>query len=93
VLKDRQDTATAVKQETTRELKQRLALGRDLAIRLRGAVKAAIGPRSELLKRFGMAPLRKREKPPEESSPEEKPPENPGPTTPPAGGSKPEVVP
>ena len=89
-LKDRQDTAIAVKQETTRELKERLATGRELAIRLRGAVKAAIGPRSELLNRFGVAPLRKRRK--TERSFESQPPASPGPVLPLQPGGKPELV-
>ena len=84
-LKAKQDSARAEKQENTRELKRMLAEGRDLAIRLRGAVKASMGPRSERLVKFGLAPLRKRRKTPESGSVG-------GATLPPAGAGKPEIV-
>ena len=63
VLKAKQDSLQAAKQETTRELKAMLVKGRELAIRLRGVVRANLGPHSELLTKYGVAPLRKRRKP------------------------------
>lgn len=58
--KARQDSHTALRQQATQDLKAMVALGRELAIRLRGAVRADVGPKSELLVQFGMAPLRPR---------------------------------
>jgi hypothetical protein len=86
-LKARQNSAQAAKQESTRELKAMLVKGRELAIRLRGVVRANIGPHSELLTKYGVAPLRKRrraEKPTEGETPEV-----PAPATPRAGGDPP----
>lgn len=60
VVKARQDAHTAGRQEATQELRSMLAEGRDLATRLRGAVKADLGPRTERLVHFGIAPTRKR---------------------------------
>ncbi|HEV2854951.1 MAG TPA: hypothetical protein VHC97_19320 [Thermoanaerobaculia bacterium] len=74
-MKALQDSHTAARQEATQELNKLLAQGRDLAIRLRAVVKGEIGPRSERLVEFNMAPLRKRarrktaEKPPEVTTP------------------------
>lgn len=74
-LKARQVSAAALRQRTTQELKVKLEEGRELAMRLRGTVRAGLGPRNEGLVQFGMAPLRARrrgEKPGEEgpTSPE-----------------------
>ncbi|HYN20277.1 MAG TPA: hypothetical protein VE078_04905 [Thermoanaerobaculia bacterium] len=69
-LRVQQDSLTAARQRTTQELKQEVVVTRDLAMRLRAAAKLKLGPRSELLVRFGVAPLRRRtrkatkEKPP-----------------------------
>ena len=71
-LKDAQDTHQANRQRATQELKDALGRGKDSAIKLRGFVKAKIGPRSELLVRFGVPPLRKRiRKPVEKPAPTE----------------------
>ena len=59
-MKARQDSLTAARQETTQALRKLLLEGKDLAIRLRGAVKANLGPRSEGLVQFGIPPIRKR---------------------------------
>lgn len=59
-MKARQDSLTAARQETTQALRKLVLEGRDLAIRLRGAVKANLGPRSEGLVQFGIPPIRKR---------------------------------
>lgn len=62
VLKARQDSQTAARQRTTQELKQELDVVRELAMRLRAAAKLRLGPRSELLVQFGVAPLRQRKR-------------------------------
>jgi hypothetical protein len=80
-MKAQQDSFTAARQEATQELKKLVAEGRDLAIRLRGAVKAEIGPRSERLVQFNMKPIRKRPR----KTKAEKPPEVTTPTAPSAG--------
>ena len=59
-VKARQDAHTAGRQEATQELRSMLAEGRDLAIRLRNAIKAEIGSKTERLVHFGMIPTRKR---------------------------------
>ena len=59
-LKLRQDTARAIRQRSTQELKAFKTKGRGLIIRLRGAVKADLGHDNETLVQFGMAPFRKR---------------------------------
>ena len=87
-VKARQDSHTAARQEATQELKQRLKDGREFAIRLRGVVKANIGPKSERLVQFGIAPIRKRTRKPAATPPVVEPPA-PGTPTPPgdqAGG-------
>jgi hypothetical protein len=50
----------AEKQEATNRCNAILTEGNDLAMRIRAAVKAALGPRNERLTQFGIAPLRKR---------------------------------
>lgn len=76
-LKARQDELTALRQQTTQQLKEAVARGKDVAIRLRAVVKAKFGPRAERLVQFNMAPIRKRtrkrviaEKPPDGEAPE-----------------------
>jgi hypothetical protein len=58
--KARQEMHTASKQQATQDLKAKVANGKEKAIRLRGAVRADIGPRSERLVHYRIAPLRKR---------------------------------
>jgi len=70
--KARQDSLQASRQEVTQDLNTLLDKGKDEAIRLRGVLRAELGPRSERLVHFGVAPLRKRSrrtKPPEEEPP------------------------
>jgi hypothetical protein len=74
--KARQDSFQASRQEATQDLNTLLDKGRDEAIRLRGILRAELGPRSERLVHFGVAPLRKRTrrtKPPEDDPPLAKP--------------------
>ena len=68
--KARQVSYTAARQLATQELEMVLDRGREIAMRLRGAAKLKIGPRSELLVQFGVAPLRRRTR----RNPEEIPP-------------------
>jgi hypothetical protein len=59
-LKARQEELTALRQETTQQLGAAVARTRDAAMRFRAIVKAKLGPRSERLVHFNVAPLRKR---------------------------------
>ena len=74
-MKALQDSHAASRQLATQELRKLVTEGRDLAIRLRGAVRANIGPKSEQLVEFNIRPIRKRprktkaEKPPEVTTP------------------------
>ena len=93
-MKALQASHTAARQVATQELGKLVTQGRELAIRLRGAVKANIGPKSEQLVEFKMKPIRKRprkakaEKPPEVTTPEASPA---GTQTPKPQDTKPEV--
>ncbi len=48
------------KQQETRELRSLMLQGKDAAAKLRSAIKAHFGPRSERLVQYGMTPIRKR---------------------------------
>lgn len=50
------------KQQETRDLRSVMTEGKDAAAKLRAAVKAHFGPRSERLVQFGMTPIRKRKR-------------------------------
>lgn len=54
----------ATKQEGTQDFKALVREGKDAATKLRAAVKAHFGPRSERLLEFGIQPLRPRKKAP-----------------------------
>jgi hypothetical protein len=43
-------------------LRKEVSVGQDMAMRLRAAAKLKLGLRSELLVRFGVAPLRQRKR-------------------------------
>jgi hypothetical protein len=58
--KSRQDALQAQRQAVTQELEKLVAQGKETSIRLRGVARADLGPRSEQLVHFGVAPLRKR---------------------------------
>ncbi len=60
VLKARQEELTALRQEVTQLLKGAIGRVKDASIVFRSAVRAKIGPRSERLVHFKIAPLRKR---------------------------------
>ncbi len=59
-MKAEQESFTASRQQATQDLQMTLDRGREMAMRLRGAVKFKIGPRNERLVQFGIAPLRRR---------------------------------
>jgi len=59
-LKDRQESLTAERQEVTQKLKDAVKDGREASRRLRGAVKANLGTRTERLVQFRVAPNRPR---------------------------------
>jgi hypothetical protein len=69
-LKARQDELTALRQQTTQQLRDVVTRGRDAAIQLRAAVKAKLGPRTERLVHFDMTPIRKRSRKKEEKPPD-----------------------
>ena len=48
------------KQQETRDLRSVMTEGKDAAAKLRSAIKAHFGPRSERLVQYGMTPIRKR---------------------------------
>ena len=74
-VKAQQDLYAGARQKATQDLGVALERGKEAAVKLRGFVKAKLGPKNELLNRFGVAPVRRRvrtvEKPP--PSPPEKP--------------------
>ena len=59
-LRVRQQTLRADKQKVTQDLKAAVRRVKDLMLHLRTAVRFDIGPRSEKLVEFNMAPLRQR---------------------------------
>lgn len=71
--KNRQENLEGQRRETTQTLRDLSERGKDAARQLRALVKARLGPKSERLKQFGIAPLRKRirpsVKPPTEPAP------------------------
>jgi hypothetical protein len=59
-LKARQEELTALRQESTQQLKAAMLHLKESVMRFRAAVKAKLGPRNERLVHFKVAPLRKR---------------------------------
>lgn len=59
-LKGRQTELAALRQDVTKQLRETVARGKELAIKIRSMVRGKIGPRSELLTLWKVAPLRKR---------------------------------
>lgn len=60
VLSSRQEALKADRQKTTQDLRVAFDRARDLSIRVRAAVKSQLGPRTEKLVEFQVAPLRRR---------------------------------
>jgi hypothetical protein len=69
--KVRQTLLEADRELATLELRHEIAAGRDHIIRLRSQVKAALGPRDERLRDFGIAPIGKRPRKPPQEDPHE----------------------
>lgn len=59
-LQARQDELQAQRQEVTQQLKGAVARGKEIAIQIRSVVRGKIGPRSERLVHFKVAPIRPR---------------------------------
>jgi hypothetical protein len=81
VLKGQQKEHNARRQETTQLLLKALERLREAALRLRAAVKAKLGPYSERLVQFNVAPIRRRSRKPEKPPEEEPDPPPPPPPT------------
>lgn len=58
--KARQELHAGARQKATQDVGLLLDLGKEAAVKLRGFVKAKLGPKNELLVRFGIAPVRTR---------------------------------
>jgi hypothetical protein len=58
--KARQGLHAGARQKATQDLGDALEIGKEAAVKLRGFVKSKLGPKNELLVRFGMAPVRPR---------------------------------
>ena len=76
LVKAQQDLHAGARQKATQDLGLSLDWGKEAAVKLRGFIKAKLGPRNELLNRFGIAPVRRRfrtavEKPPPPPLPEQ----------------------
>lgn len=56
------------KQQETKDLQELIGKGKDAASQLRSAIKAHFGPKSEMLLKFGIKPIRKRKKAPAETA-------------------------
>lgn len=63
-LNNEREVARGVAGQTTRDIKDHLFRGRELASKLRRALQAHYGLRSEALRQFGIRPLRKAQRPP-----------------------------
>jgi hypothetical protein len=55
-----QESHAASRQATTQSLQEILVEGKDRAIRLRGAIRAELGPTTEQLNQYGIRPIRRR---------------------------------
>ena len=55
-----QELHTGARQKATQDLGLLVDLGKEAAVKLRGFVKAKLGPKNELLVRFGVTPVRTR---------------------------------
>jgi hypothetical protein len=85
-LKARQEELTALRQEVTQQLDAAVTRGKETAIRVRSVVRGKIGPKSERLVHFNVAPLRKR---PRKAKTVEKPPNGKAPGTDPDSPASP----
>jgi hypothetical protein len=58
--KNLQESHAASKQTSTQSLQEVVMEGKDQAIRLRWAIRAGLGPTTQMLTQFGIPPLRRR---------------------------------
>jgi hypothetical protein len=70
------------KQQETRDLRSLMIQGKDAAAKLRSAIKAHFGPRSERLVQYGMTPIRKPDSKNQKPKPADPAPASPSETTP-----------
>jgi hypothetical protein len=61
-LKARQNEMAALRQESTQQIKVVAAKGKETAIKIRSVLRGKVGPKSERLVHFKIAPLRKRQR-------------------------------
>jgi hypothetical protein len=91
-LKARQNEMAALRQESTQQLREAVIKGKETAIKIRSVLRGKVGPKSERLVHFKIAPLRKRPRKAKGTETEKKPAggapgETPGVTAAPSGGS------
>ncbi|PYQ65440.1 MAG: hypothetical protein DMF53_05525 [Acidobacteria bacterium] len=89
-LKARQNELQGLRQEVTQQLAAELTKGKETAIKIRSMTRGKIGPKSERLVHFKIAPLRKRPRKAKQvvkKPAEEAPGAHPGPSTSSTGGS------
>jgi hypothetical protein len=65
-VKTRQELHAGGRQKATQDLGAAVTRGKEAAVKLRGFVLAHLGPKNELLVRFGIVPVRKRVRRPAE---------------------------
>ena len=65
-LKAQQEQLTALRQATTQQLGEVIVRGKDLAIQIRSVLRGKVGPRSERLVHYKIAPIRRRSRKPVE---------------------------
>jgi hypothetical protein len=66
VLKARQQDLTAQRQETTQQLNEVVARGKETATTIRAVLRGKVGPWNERLVQFNIAPIRRRPRKPVE---------------------------
>jgi hypothetical protein len=84
-LKEKQQSHTGVRQQTTKEIDELVKTGRELVRRLQSYAKSVLGTDNEVLVDFKVSPRRKRG--PRKAKATTKPPETPPSATPSAGAS------
>lgn len=78
-----------LKQEENKAVQTLIDAGKEAAVKLRAAIKAHLGPRSERLIDYGMKPLRPRSKTSKKAKKAKKPEPNPAPASSPDPASSP----
>ncbi len=89
-LRARQNEASAIRQESTQQLRDAVTKGRETAIKIRSVLRGKVGPKNERLVHFKIAPLRKRPRKPKQEVKKpagETPGAHPGPSAPSGEGA------